>query len=62
MSRSERLMKRIAKQASRNPDVDVLVFNVYTTANRWDDAIRVRSKMAHPSKKTAGWSLIEVKG
>jgi hypothetical protein len=60
---SERLMKRIAKQASQNPDVNVLVFNVYATANRWDDAIRVRSKMVRPtSKKTAGCSLIEVNG
>jgi pentatricopeptide repeat protein len=60
---SKRLMKRIARQASQNPDVNVLVFNVYATANRWDDAIRVRSKMVRPtSKKTAGCSLIEVNG
>ncbi|KAK3130748.1 hypothetical protein QOZ80_6BG0497560 [Eleusine coracana subsp. coracana] len=60
---SERLTKRIAEQDSRNPDVNVLVSNVYATASRWDDAIRVRSKMVHPAaKKTAGCSLIEVKG
>ncbi|KAL6603866.1 hypothetical protein ACP70R_044227 [Stipagrostis hirtigluma subsp. patula] len=59
---SERLTKRIAGQDTRNPDVNVLVSNVYATASRWEDAIRVRSKMTHPTiKKTAGCSLIEVK-
>ncbi|KAL6839510.1 hypothetical protein ACP4OV_030780 [Aristida adscensionis] len=60
---SERLTKRIAEQDSQNPDVNVLISNVYATASRWEDAIRVRSKMAQPSvKKTAGCTLIEVKG
>jgi pentatricopeptide repeat protein len=60
---SERLTKRIAKEdCSQNPDVNVLMSNVYATASRWDEAIRVRSKMTHPAvKKTAGCSMIEVK-
>ncbi|XP_062229127.1 pentatricopeptide repeat-containing protein At1g31430-like [Phragmites australis] len=60
---SERLTKRIVEQDSQNPDVNVLMSNVYATASRWEDAIRVRSKMTHPTvKKTAGCSLIEVRG
>ncbi|KAF7102582.1 hypothetical protein CFC21_103691 [Triticum aestivum] len=60
---SERLTKRIGKQGYQIPDVDLLMSNVYATASRWEDAVRVRSKMAHPSvKKNAGCSLIEVKG
>ncbi|KAJ1259762.1 hypothetical protein BS78_10G181200 [Paspalum vaginatum] len=60
---SERLTKRIAEQDFPNPDANVLMSNVYATASRWDEAIRVRSKMLHPTiKKTAGCSSIEVKG
>ncbi|CAL5048495.1 unnamed protein product [Urochloa decumbens] len=60
---SEQLTKRIAEQDSPNPSVNVLMSNVYATASRWEEAIRVRSKMTHPTvKKTAGWSSIEVKG
>lgn len=60
---SERLTKRIGEQGYQIPDVNLLMSNVYATASRWEDAIRVRSKMAHPTiKKTAGCSLIEVKG
>lgn len=60
---SERLTKRIGEQDYQIPDVNLLMSNVYATANRWEDVIRVRSKMTHPTvKKTAGCSLIEVKG
>ncbi|CAN6194581.1 unnamed protein product [Urochloa humidicola] len=60
---SERLTKQIAEQDSPNPGVNVLMSNVYATASQWEEAIRVRSKMMHPTvKKTAGWSSIEVKG
>ncbi|KAF7096907.1 hypothetical protein CFC21_098788 [Triticum aestivum] len=60
---SERLTKRIGKRGYQIPDVDLLMSNVYATASRWEDVVRVRSKIAHPSvKKNAGRSLIEVKG
>uniref|UniRef100_A0A0E0E3J4 Pentacotripeptide-repeat region of PRORP domain-containing protein n=1 Tax=Oryza meridionalis TaxID=40149 RepID=A0A0E0E3J4_9ORYZ len=60
---SERLTKRICEQDSQITDVNLLMSNVYATASRWEDVIRVRGKMAHPTvKKTAGCSLIEVKG
>uniref|UniRef100_A0A0D9WRS9 Pentacotripeptide-repeat region of PRORP domain-containing protein n=1 Tax=Leersia perrieri TaxID=77586 RepID=A0A0D9WRS9_9ORYZ len=60
---SERLTKRICEQDSQIADVNLLMSNVYATASRWEDVIRVRSKMAHPTvKKTAGCSVIEVKG
>ncbi|XP_021304704.1 pentatricopeptide repeat-containing protein At1g31430 [Sorghum bicolor] len=61
---SERLTKRIAKEdCSQNPDVNVLMSNVYATASRWEESIRVRSKMTHPAvKKTAGCSMIETSG
>lgn len=60
---SEWLTKRIAKDdCSPNPDVNVLMSNVYATASRWEEAIRVRSKMTNPAvKKPAGCSMIEVK-
>lgn len=60
---SERLTKRICEQDSQITDVNLLMSNVYATASRWEDVIRVRGKMAHPTvKKNAGCSLIEVKG
>ncbi|KAG8094670.1 hypothetical protein GUJ93_ZPchr0012g20652 [Zizania palustris] len=59
---SERLTKRICEQDSEITDVNLLMSNVYATACRWEEVIRVRSKMAHPTiKKTAGCSLVEVK-
>ncbi|KAM0917335.1 hypothetical protein ACQ4PT_009563 [Festuca glaucescens] len=60
---SKRLTKLIGEQGYQIPDVNLLMSNVYATTSRWEDVVRVRREMAHPTvKKTAGCSLIEVKG